>query len=196
MKMLIALLSMAVMAPVAMAGLDPGTDSFGVYFDQAGNTNCVTASRLQVLPAYLVLMNPSGPTSGFECTVHMTGASHFILATSFNSSCGPEPDWDLPPDHYLCAGWSNFLVPANGAVVLVTWQIIMLQAPAELLFYIGPADAPALPGGLPVLVGDGVLRLGAVASGDVNLPVAGINAGNCPVSDEAHAFGRVKSLFR
>ncbi|MBK7770129.1 MAG: hypothetical protein IPI48_06240 [bacterium] len=53
-----------------------------------------------------------------------------------------------------------------------------------------------MPGGLPVVTGDGVLRRGAVASGDVNLPVAGINAAFCPVSENARSFGEVKSLFR
>lgn len=195
MKAMASVLLVAMMAPYALAGLDPATDSFGVYFDTAGNTNCVTASAFQVVPAYLVLMNPSGPTSGFECSVFMTGAPHFVLSATNNSACGNPPDWDMPPEYYGCAGPSNFVVPANGAVVLVSWQI-MLQAPSELQFRIGPAGVPALPGGLPVLVGDGVLRLGAVASGDVNLPVAAINAGNCPVSAEVNAFGRVKSLFR
>jgi hypothetical protein len=87
-------------------------------------------------------------------------------------------------------------VPANGALILVTWTL-MLQTPTELLFHVGPALIPSLPGGLPVVTGNGVLRQCRVASGDVSLPVAGINVvGNCPVSDEASSFGTVKSLFR
>ena len=195
MKNLIAVLIVGMMAPVALVGLDPATDSFGIYFDAAGNTNCTTAAAYQQISAYLILMNPSGPTSGFECSVHMTGAPHFVLATADNSACGNPPDWDIPPDYYGCAGPSDFLVPENGAVVLVTIQML-LQTPSELQFRIGPASIPSLPGNLPVLVGGGVLRLGAVASGDVDLPVAAINAGNCPVSAETNTFGRVKSLFR
>ncbi len=189
------LLLIAMMAPVAWAGADPATDSFGIYFDTAGNTNCVTAAPFQLVTAYLVLLNPAGPTDGFECSVAATGAQHLVLSTTYNSGCGLDLDWDLPPGDFGCAGPSDFTVPANGALVLVTWTL-MLQEPAELLFRIGPSSVPSLPGGLPVLTGDGVLRLGAVASGSVNLPVAGINVTDCPVSDEAQAFGAVKSLFR
>jgi hypothetical protein len=69
-----ALLLAGIMASVAVAGLDPATDSFGVYFDTAGNTNCTTAAPFQAVTAYLLLMNPAGPTNGFECTVTMVGA--------------------------------------------------------------------------------------------------------------------------
>lgn len=68
----------------------------------------------------------------------------------------------------------------------------MLTAPAELLFYIRGVS-----GDLPVVSGDGIPRLCGVSSGDVNLPVAGLNAGgNCPVSERVSSFGSVKSLFR
>ena len=195
MKTLSTLLLAVMMASVALAGVDPATDSFGVYFDTAGNTNCTTADPFQPFAAYLILMNPAGPTNGFECSVAAMGAPHFALATVYNVNCGTDPGWDSPPGEFVCGGMSNFPVPASGAVVLVTWSI-MLQAPSELLFYIGPASIPSLPGGLPVVTGDGVLRLCGVASGDVNIPVAGVNAGNCPVSEEVSAFGAVKGLFR
>jgi hypothetical protein len=195
MKMLWVLLIVGLMAPAALAGIDPGTDSFGIYFDTAGNINCAVVGAFQPVPVYLVLMNPSGPTNGFECSVTLTGAPHFILATSFNREFGPEPDGDWPASDFVRAAPSPLTVPANGAVVLVTMQVL-LQAQEALLFYIGPSSIPSMPGGLPVLTGNGVLRRGAVASGDVSLPVAGINAGNCPVGRESDAFGTVKSLFR
>jgi hypothetical protein len=192
-----ALLLAGMMAPAAFAGLDPATDSFGVYFDAAGNTNCTTASAWQVVTAYLILMNPAGPTHGFECSVALVGAPHFVLSTVYNVNCGTDPGWSEAPGDLTCGGVVDFPVPANGAVVLVTWSIILVQDSSELLFYLGPASIPSLPGGLPVVAGDGgVLRLCGVASGDVNLPVAGINASNCPVSDEVTAFGAVKGLFR
>ena len=194
MKALCALMIAGVVAAPAFAGLDPATDSFGVYFDLAGNTNCRTAEAMQPVTAYLILMNPAGPTNGFECSATMTGAQHFVLSTSFGGSCidditGPGPN-DIVTG---CA--ANFPAPETGAVRLLTWQILLLE-PSELLFRIGPSSIPSLPGGLPVVTGDGVLRLCRVASGDVSLPVAGINAANCPVSDETNAFGTVKSLFR
>lgn len=195
MRTVIALLLAGMMAPAAFAGLDQATDSFGVYFDAAGNTNCTTASAFQMVTAYLILMNPAAPTDGFECTVTMSGAPHFVLGTD---ACGSQIDCDY------CAGPYRFAlgcpelypVPADGVLVLVRW-LLMLQAPTELLFRIGPGMNPSLPGGLPVAIGNGEFRLCQVASGDVDLPVAGINTGaNCPVASDLNSFGTVKSLFR
>ena len=194
MRILIAVLLVGVTASAAFAGLDPAPDSFGVYFDLAGNTNCISAGAMQPITVYLLLMNPVGPTNAFECSVSMTGASHFVLAASFGASCIDDIDPPTPDDYNTgCA--TNYPVPETGAVRLLTWQILLFE-PAELLFRIGPFSVPAMPGGLPVVSGDGVLRLCNVASGDVRLPVAGINAGNCPVAEEINAFGSVKSLFR
>jgi hypothetical protein len=194
MRTLMALLLAGIMASVAVAGLDPATDSFGVCFDAAGNTNCTTAAPFQAVTAYLLLMNPAGPTNGFECTVTMVGAPYYLLAS--NIACG----WDFPdnepPYDYAAGCVFDYPVLEGGAIVLVTWSI-MLREPSELLFHVGPARVPSLPGGLPVVAGEGVRRLCGVASGDVNLPVAAINAGaGCPVSAQASSFGTVKSLFR
>ena len=195
MRILMALLIAGTLASTASAGLDPDSDSFGVYFDTEGNTNCTTAGAFQTVTAYLILMNPSAPVNGFECTVPMTGAARVILSVDH---CSPHIDCDdcAGPYSFALGCPSSYPVPANGALILVTWTL-MLQAPTELLFHIGPGLVPSLPGGLPVVAGDGVLRQCRVASGDVSLPVAGINvAGSCPVSDEAGSFGTVKSLFR
>jgi len=194
-KSLTVLLLVALTASFAHAGIDPATDSFGVYFDLAGNTNCVTAPMFTAFPAYLILMNPAGPTSGFECSVNMAGAPHFILATTSAFNCDYCQDCEEIYGDYVCGGPSAVPVPANGALVLITWSL-MLQSTSELLFFIGPATVPSLPGGLPVLVGNNVLRRGAVSSGDIHLPVAGINAAICPVGNEVSSFGAVKSLFR
>ncbi|MBK8167854.1 MAG: hypothetical protein IPK64_18060 [bacterium] len=154
----------------------------------------MTAAPFQPVTAFLIVMNLAVPTDGFECSVSMTGAPHFVLSTTYNTLCGVEPISGAP-QFYECFGTSDFPVPANGAVVLVTWSIL-LTASMELQFHIGGYSVPSLPAGLPVLVGDGVARFGGVASGDVNLPVAALNAGNCPVSAEVSAFGAVKGLFR
>jgi len=190
MKKLAALLIVGVFVVPALAGVDPDTDSMGVYFDPAGNANCVTAPPFAQLQAYLLLMNPAGPTNGFECQVTLLGAPHFILATTF---AGGGENWCQSPDCFAVGASAHYSV-VNGAALLVTWTV-MLAAPGELVFRIGPIDNPSLPGGLPVVTGNGVLRLCGVASGDVNVPVAGINT-TCSVSGEISTFGEVKTLFR
>jgi hypothetical protein len=132
--------------------------------------------------------------NGFECSVAMTGALHFVLDLKLGGT--NPPDIGVTPYSFAVGVAADYPVPETGAVLLVTWTL-MLLTPAELMFRIGPHELPSLPGGLPVVTGDGVLRLCGVASGNVDLPVAGINAGaNCPVSDEATSFGDIKSLFR
>ena len=192
---MISLLLAGLMASAACAGLVSGADSFGIYFDTAGNTNCTTAAAMDTVTAYLLLMNPAGPTEAFECSVSMSGAPYMILSTVTGGCLCMTDGGFCGPYQFAHGCEDDFPVTEDGAIVLVTWRIL-LQAPSELLFHIGPSKLPSLPGGLPVLLGDSVLRQGAVASGDVNLPVAGINAAVCPTSDEINTFGAVKGLFR
>ncbi len=191
MKKLVVLLLVSLMATTAFAALDPDTDSFGVYFDTAGNNNCTNAPMFAPFNAYLVLMNPAGPTNGFECTVTPTGAPHFILSTTLGGTGAL--DVDSAPNGFAVGAAANY--PAvNGAMTLVTWSI-MLQAAAPLEFRITKASIPSMTGNLPVVTGDGILRRCGVSSGDVTLPVAAVNNG-CPVPAETSSFGSVKSLFR
>lgn len=189
MKKLVALLLVSMMASVAFAGLDPDTDSFGVYFDQAGMSNCATIPMFTPTPVYLLLMNPASATNGFECTINIVGP-HLLGGTALGG-IGPVNVGSGNAFAVGCAG--NYPV-VGGASVLVTWTFLVAGA-GEIQFFVTQAASPSLPGGLPVLTGDGVLRRGGVASGDVALPVAAINGG-CPVSEEVSSFGHVKSLFR
>ncbi len=191
MKMLVSLVALALLAAPVLAGLDPIPDVFGVFFDTAGNMASITTAPFVPITAYVLLLNPAGPTNGCEFSVTRTGAEHFVLSTS--CACAMTDGCTIEGNDYWIVCGSDFPVPASGAVVLVTWSI-MLMEPAGLLFHIGPSSIPSLPDGLPVLTGNGVLRPGAVASGDVDAPVACVN---CFLSSaEASAFGSVKSLFR
>lgn len=194
MKKLVALLLVSMMASVAFAGLDPDTDSFGIYFDDAGNTVELAAAPFAQFNAWLLLMNPASETDGFECTVNIVptgGAAYFALANT-NLGAGPI-DVDANPFGWAC-GVASPYVPANGALKLVAFTFL-LTAPGGLDFYITQAAIPSMPGGLPVVTGEGVLRRCGVTSGDVTLPVAKVN-GTGVVATESATFGSVKSLFR
>ncbi|MBK8166364.1 MAG: hypothetical protein IPK64_10455 [bacterium] len=187
MKSLISLLFVGLCISPALAGLDPDTDSMGIYFDTVGNTNCITSPAFFQQSVYLLLMNPADVTNSFECSVTMQGGPYFVLSTDL---AGGGENWCYSPDCYQVGGGGNYPV-TDGAAWLARWTV-MLTAPAELLFYIRGVS-----GDLPVVSGDGIPRLCGVSSGDVNLPVAGLNAGgNCPVSERVSSFGSVKSLFR
>ncbi|MBM4131085.1 hypothetical protein FJ250_08655 [bacterium] len=197
MKKLVALLLDSMMATVAFAGLDPDFDSFGIYVDPAGMANCGPAGPFQATPVYLLLMNPRSATNGFECVVTAAGVSAFNMTTALGGAGPIDVDGRRGANlNGFAVGCASNYVPANGAIVLAT-MTYMLMAPGELAFYIGQAQIPSMPGGLPVVTGDGVLRRCGVASGNVNLPVGGFNLGGaCPISEEVSSFGEVKSLFR
>ncbi|MBK8165736.1 MAG: hypothetical protein IPK64_07175 [bacterium] len=195
MKKLVALLLVSMMASVAFAGLDPDTDSFGVYFDTAGNNMPCLNGQPAFVPfmAYLLLMNPASPTDGFECTVTPVGAPHFILSTTLGGT--GTLDVDASPNGFACGAAANFPV-VNGAALLVSWNI-MLQAPGmPLEFFITKASIPSMTGDLPVVTGEGVLRRCGLTTGDVTLPVAIVNGACNVIGEEISSFGGVKSLFR
>jgi hypothetical protein len=170
--LLIILLALSMLPGIATAGLDNKTDSFGVYFDTAGNTNCASGVAPFVpTPAYLVLMNPASATNGFECTVTPVGVPYFLLSTTLGGSGAL--DVDASANGFAVGAAANYPV-VGGAVVLVTWSV-MLQSPGELAFYITQASIPSMTGGLPVVTGNGILRQCQVYTCDVTLPVASIN---------------------
>jgi hypothetical protein len=80
-------------------------------------------------------------------------------------------------------------------MLLVTWQF-MVQSTAQLEWRISKASIPSMPGDLPVVTGNGVLRRCGVSSGSVTAPVAYVNSPDAPVATEVSSFGNVKSLFR
>jgi hypothetical protein len=193
MKKLVVLLLVSLMASVAFAGIDPDTDSFGVYFDPAGNTINATAGLFTPFPVYLLLMNPAGTTDGFECTVTPTGPAYFILSTTL-----PAGSLDIDPSaNGFAVGAAQPFTASSGAMVLCTWTF-MLQGATPLEFYITKATNPSMAGNLPVVTGNGILRRCGTITGDVTLPVARCNGTGLPpiIATEVSSFGNVKSLFR
>jgi hypothetical protein len=193
MKKLVVLLLVSLMASVAFAGIDPDFDSFGVYFDPAGNTINASAGLFTPFPVYLLLMNPRGTTDGFECTVTPTGAPYFILSTTL-----PPGSLDIDPAaNGFAVGAAQPFTASGGAMVLCTWSF-MLQAATPLEFYITQASSPSMSGGLPVVTGNGILRRCGTTTGNVLLPVARVNGTGLPpiIATEISSFGNVKSLFR
>lgn len=192
MKKLVVLLIVSLMATAAFAVHDDGTDSFGIYFDAGNSIVCTTGAMYQPFPVYLVLMNPAGPTNGFECTVTPSGtAPNFALSTTLGGTGAL--DVDSTPNGFAVGAAANFPV-ANGGLTLVTWSY-MLTGPGTMEFRISQASIPSMTGGWPVVTGDGVLRRCGTSVGSTVLPAAIVNGG-CVVPSETSTFGNVKSLFR
>jgi hypothetical protein len=190
MKMLLTTVVMLALAvTAAQAGLDPNTDSFGVYYDMAGNTISRSVPVFHLYDAYLLVANPSAAIDGFECAVTRSGAPHFVLSTDLGTDATDE---DTASDVYRVQRASPY-PGASGAIVLVHWQLLQ-QAATPMFFYIGPAEPASLPGAIAVLRNGGALRLGWSLSGSPTLPVACVNW-YC-IAEEHSSFGAVKSLFR
>lgn len=145
------------------------------------------------LPAFadvdLLLMNPLAVTDGFEGTVTASGVPCTILQTTL-----PVDSLDIDPSvNGFAVGAATPFVVDRGAMLLCPWQFMVLDAP-EARFFITRAAFPSLPGDLPVVTGNGVLRRCGVASGEVGMAVATVNPP--PDQREVSTFGAVKSLFR
>lgn len=193
MKKFVTLLLVALFASTAFAGIDDGTDSFGVYFDTLGNNNDLDGQPIFTpFNVYLLLMNPAGPTNGFECTVTPTGAPYFALSTTLGGTGAL--DVDSSANGFAVGAASDYPI-VGGAIVLVTWQF-MLQATTPLEFRITKATIPSMTGNLPVVTGNGILRRCGISSGSVTVPVASVNSPNEPVATDISSFGSVKGLFR
>lgn len=166
----------------ASAVYDPKSDSFGIYFDAANSNNCLTGTGLYTpFPVYLVLMNPTSTTNGFECTVMPSGtATYFALSTTLGGSGAL--DVDGSPNGFAVGAAANYPV-VNGGITLVTWSY-MLTGPGNLDFTISQASIPSMPGGMPVVTGDGILRRCTIATCSTSSPVASVN-GTCPNPCEA-----------
>lgn len=182
-------------ACAAHAGLDPDPDSMGIYFDTAGFSNCIYRPAFSPINVYLLLANPTAATSGFACTVTVSGVPYILLSTVLAGG-----GLDLDPDANGYAVSSSHAYPnVQGHIVLVTWSM-MLQAQAVLEFLLGPPGsggpvAPPPTCGRPLVWGEGGERCCGVSSGDVYLPVASVN-NLCPVADEPDGFGAIKALYR
>lgn len=179
-----------VLASGATGSLDTDPDSFGVYFDPDGLHNTITQAPFTTLTAYIILMNPSGPTDGFECTMTRTGGVTYVMGDTY--PC-PAIDVDAATDGFAVG--SAFPFPEFGNAMVLCSRSLILASSAPVSFGIGPANIPSMPGRLPVVTGDGVLRLCGVASGDIRIPVAIVNGGS-PVAVETSTFGALKSQFR
>ncbi len=190
MKTFVTLLLVALVASTALAGIDPDTDSMGIYFDTAGNEVCRDWPMFTPLSCYLLLANPSAPVCGFECRVRLVGGPYFALSTTLPPGA---LDVDASAEGFVVGGTSPF-PPSGGPVVLVTWSL-MLQSAVPLRFYVSGVNWPGIDP-WPTVGCSGASRRCGVSSGDVNLPVAAVNAGCGIVSTTISSFGAIKGLYR
>lgn len=213
MKTLISLLLAAMMATAAFAGLDPEPDSFGIYFDLAGNFNMKCSGLTAVSTSmYILLMNPTTQIMGFELayevepfpTIAPFFAEDFVRTSQVIDGTG-FVDNGNSSDPLLGDFRCGYATPrpAVPAMLMVTWQVRFYGVWDDgIFFYLkGVLSNPSLgANGFPVVDGGPGIgwRPAGISSGELYFPVACTGEGSyrCSVSEEVSSFGSVKSLFR
>lgn len=174
-------------------GLDPGPDSFGIYFDPNGYSLVADPGYFRPYDAYLIAANPTSPVDAFECTVTRIGERCFILETNLGDGA---VDTDATVDGFRVTRATPYPV-VSGVVVLVHWVWMQTEVQYGMWVFVGPGTDPLLPGGWPVLGYEGAYRLGDISSGSPEILVACVNnMSACSVADEPTSFGVLKSLYR
>jgi len=147
-------------------------DVVGIYFDLEGQI-CWhwTGSELELVTAYLLLLNPSQPggVSGWECQIEIDGE---VIPVAWNI-CGSAINAASPPE--FAVGLSVPL-PWAEAVQLISFDFFQLDW-QETLLYIHPLSTPTIPGYpayiCPDYMCEPVPML--ISSGSEFLPVAWVN---------------------
>ncbi len=161
----------------------------GVYFDLNANANYTAAPVFAPFYVYLMLVNPTAPVDGFECTVTALGAPHFVLEKDLGANA---IDVDDSVNGFAVGAAAPY--PGGQILVLVRWRVMLLSS-ASLYYYISQATTPSLPGGWPVVTGQGVLRRCGVINDIVEIPVACVNSSGCITDTETVSCGAIKALY-
>lgn len=207
MKKLLVLLAVLALAAPAAAGLDPGTNGIGVYFDVEGNSNCASPAPYAPLNMYLLATNINEPSgvSGWEAHVYFNptpgaGVTYSYMGTGALNVL-TAPDFQV--------GIGGGALPYAPAINLLTMNTFYLGG--QLLIGVGEIITKAT--SFPVThkpgfaAGNDPSRLvGLTPSSNVPWPgaapflayvVAGVNAGiNCPVPNAESSWGNVKALYQ
>ncbi len=170
------LLALPLLAPAA-AGVEPGQDILGIYFDTAAGGDAVaTTEAPQLVTGYLILRNASAVAgvSGWECAVELQGEG--VLTMGWELAAGY--NFADPPSFLVGIGTFDRL-PWAPAIVLATGSFLVTSPAGHGRFYLHPHDPPSLPDTPAPIYAAGNdetdLRPLGWPRGDRALPVAAIN---------------------
>jgi hypothetical protein len=201
MKTLLTLLVVILATTHAFAVIDPDPDMLGIYFDQAADNMCMTVGVNTPFYAYLILTNPTAPgitayEFGLDVVVPAGMEGLFFRLSDSPFWYVPFPPAPPPPlgGDYAIGLASTY--PTEPATILHVWQYMLLATfPVEI--FLRANSNPSIPGELPVIkTGEVILMQVGFSTGGPGVPVATVNAAECPVVAEEVSFGMVKALYR
>ena len=198
MKTLAIALLAALLPTASMAVIDPDPDLLGIYFDTEADNNCLQVASGTAFTAYVILTNTSqAGVEAFEFGYENEFDNDFYGLFVRLSQTLPSNSIDVgsgdASSGFVQAGLA-YPLPAASALVLVTWKYMALDT-FPVLMYLGPADNPSLPDGMPVIQNsDHELMAVGIIGGNPNRSVAAVN-GVCGAEEDMN-WGTLKSNFR
>lgn len=185
---LVLALTMVAFAGTATAS-DWFSDNIGIYFDEAGTTNCGTAAPLTPFPAYLVVTQLTSPdVQAWEIALLYDN----VLSAGFTVR-GNGIDVGINPGEHI-VGLPVPLPAPGGVCVIADLQLLVTNAnPAGIrangtFFHSLALRVPAYQGSATE-----IRELHPISA--PGQPIFVLNNG-CAVDVEVDSFGSVKSLFR
>lgn len=206
-----ALAALSLLAPSA-GFAQTAYNQLGIYTDQAGIPDSANTVATVNVPfnAYLVLTNPwnhsFGPiggeveqaitaVDGFEVRLDFPeSASWFMLSENF-----PANEINVGQGNDYVVGFATSVPVTDNAVVLVTWQFMVLAA-SEFNTYMNLTTFPSVAGTLAIVDADDTDQPSNLVSvypstNDFDTPVFSVN-GTAAVATENESWGGVKALFK
>lgn len=205
MKKLVVILLACLVATSAFAATDPGTNSFGIYFDTEGISNCTDAAAMGMFNAYFILVNPTVSEISFYefsyLNVVPAGMEGMLFKMGSTSIFDPDGMFlgnatgALSGDYIATCAYPVATAP----VTILASHLYMLMAAIPVEMYVDESSMPSLPGApcidIVATVESDFIPLAWSTGGGAGTPVATVN-GECVVGVEEASFGSVKSLFR
>ncbi len=198
------LILLALSAPQVLATADPDPDGIGVYFDLQADIwqNWIGAN----IPfnAYVILTNPSGEeilgyefayqllvTPGMENLIFGLG----IVFPDFVPIVPPWPIYDIFAGEVVKGPFAPAPMPGNPAVVLATWQFMLLTPNIWAEFYLAPTSGEGMTNGRLAYDSEAGPVTMYTSTGHPEIPVATINReGVVPITETT--YGSLKALYR
>jgi hypothetical protein len=206
MKKFAILLALSLVASSAFALVDDGNSSFGIYFDNAGDVNCLAPTPFVPFNVYFIIANPEVANMGgfeFQWRFNPAPVAQPIIS-AFNL---PPQALNIGTNYNVIVGLGGGLVTSEATVVASASMILLAAMDPTTYVQVGPAtpashplhaaynnfNNPAEIIDLNFSTVDGVnVTIGA--DGWVNPGVAKMSCQG-PVATESATWGSVKALF-
>ncbi len=165
------------------------SDNVGIYVDEAGTNNCITAAPYTPIPAYLVCTQlTSSDINAWELALTYTNVTSLSFAPR-----GSAIDAAINPGEHI-VGLASPLTVSGGTVVIADMSLMVMNTNAAGI-KLSNTFFHSLPGKVPAYQGSAtpIRELHQISA--PGSPVITINNG-CVVGSETSSFGSVKGLFR